>query len=196
VQTGGDAQLRGLVRRLAAVALLGGVVAGCASGSCTGDPKTDNVWCADKGLSSGKYEADLKAKERSLAEAQRKVGSERATTQQLRARLAALRTRRQRIEGDLAAMLSRLRQAERQKGAQQARIAALRTEIAKALEEQRTARVRLDEAVRRLESGKSGDATKAAVVTGKVVLDEEEAVLSDERGMRLFAEQVDEVSRT
>jgi chromosome segregation ATPase len=196
VQTRKDAQLRGLVRRLAAVVLLGGMMAGCASGSCTGDPKTDNVWCADKGLRSGQYEADLKAKERTLADAQRKVASERATTQQLRARLAALRTRRQRIERELAAMLSRLRQAERQKGAQQARIAALRTEIAKALEEQRTARARLDEAVRRLESGKSGNATEAAITTEKVVVDEEEAVLSDERGMRLFAEQVDEVTRT
>jgi chromosome segregation ATPase len=184
------------VRRLAVVVVLGGVVAGCASGSCTGDPKTDNVWCADKALSSGQYQADLKAKERTLADTERKLASERATSQQLRARLSALRTRRQRIERELTAMLARLRQAERQKGAQQARIAALRTEIAKALEAQRTARVRLDEAVRRLESGKSGDATKAAIVTEKVVVDEEEAVLSDERGMRLFAEQVDEVTRT
>jgi chromosome segregation ATPase len=196
VQTGGKARLS----RLAVVALiaasLGSSLAGCASGSCTGDPKTDNVWCADKGINSGLYEADLKAKEKTLADVQGKAASERAKGRQLRERLAALRTRRQRIERELAALLSRLTQATRQKGSQQARIAALRTEIARALEEQRTARIRLDEAVRRLESGKAGDTTKAAIVTEKVVLDEEEEVLNDERGMRMFAQQVDEVTRT
>jgi chromosome segregation ATPase len=181
---------------LAAVALVAASVAGCASANCAGDPKTDNVWCAEKGITSGLYEDTLKAKEKTLADEQRKAASERAKGQQLRTRLAALRARRQRIERELATLLSRLNRLSREKGAQEARIAGLRTEIAKALEEQRDARIRLDEQLRRLESGKTDAATKAAIGVEKVVLDEEASVLSDEQGMRLFAQQVDEVSRT
>jgi chromosome segregation ATPase len=180
--------------RLAVVVVAGAALFGCASSNCTGDPRTDNVWCADKGLTSGAYEQDLKAKESMLADQRKKAASERLTGQQLRARLAELRTRRQRIERELTALLARLNRLRQQRPGQAARIASLQAEIAKALEEQRAARVRLDEAVRRVESGKA--AAKAAAEEEKLLLQEEAAVLSDEQGIRIFAQQVDEVSRT
>jgi predicted lipoprotein with Yx(FWY)xxD motif len=182
--------------RLFGVALVAATVAGCATSTCTGDPRTDNVWCADKGLTSGDYERDTEAMASTLADQEKKAKSERAKGQQLRARLAALRTRRQRIERELTAMLARLNRRAQQRPGQEARIASLRAEIAKALEGQRAARARLDEQIRRIEGGKAAESVKAAAAEEKVVITEEAAVLSDERGMRLFAQQVDEVTRT
>jgi chromosome segregation ATPase len=188
---------RGLgLSRLVAVALCG-VVAGCAtSTNCTGDPRTDNVWCADKGLTSGDYERDTKEMASDLADEKRKAKRERLTSQQLRAKLADLRTRRQRIERELTTLLTRLRRLRQQRPGQQARIASLEAEIAKALEEQRVARTRLDQQVRRIEGAKGAQATKTAAEEERTFLREEAAVLSDEQGMRLFAQQVDEVTRT
>lgn len=182
---------------LIAVALSGAVVAGCATSSdCTGDPRTDNVWCADKGLTSGDYERDAKAMASTLADEKKKARSERATGQQLRAKLAALRTRRQRIERELTTLLTRLRRLRQQRPGQRARLASLEAEITKALEEQRVARTKLDEQVRRIESVKAVATGKAVAEEEKLLLQEEAAVLSDEQGMRLFARQVDEVTRT
>jgi chromosome segregation ATPase len=186
--------------RLVAVALCGAAVAGCATSTdCTGDPRTDNLWCADKGLTSGDYERDTKEMASDLADEKRKAKRERLTSQQLRAKLADLRTRRQRIERELTTLLTRLRRLRQQRPGQQARIASLEAEIAKALQEQRAARTRLDEQVRRIEGAKGAQATKAtktAAEEERIFLREEAAVLSDEQGMRLFAQQVDEVTRT
>ena len=182
--------------RLLGVALIGATLAGCASSSCTGDPRTDNVWCADKALNSGDYERDTKAMESALVDQKKKVAAEREKGQQLRARLAALRARRQRIERELTAMLARLNRAGQPRPGQEARIASLRAEIAKALEDQRAARVRLDAQLRRIESGKAVESAKTAAVEERALIEEAAAVLSDERGMRLFSQQVDEVTRT
>jgi chromosome segregation ATPase len=181
---------------LAVVVLAGAVLAGCASGNCTGDPRTDNVWCADKALTSGAYAQDLKAKESTLAAIQKKAAAERLTGQQLRARLADLRARRQRMERELTALLARVTRLRQQGRSQNARFTGLQADIAKALEEQRAARTRLEEAVRRVASGKAATGARAGAEETTLLLEEEAAALSDEQGIRLFAQQVDEVTRT
>ena len=184
-----------LMHLLGAALLIGATVAGCASSSCTGDPRTDSVACAASNIDSGAYERDTKAMASALADQKRQVASEREKGQQLRTRLAALRTRRQRVERELAALQARLNRFAQQRPGQEARIAGLQAEIAKALAEQRAARVRLEELVR-VESGKAAASAKAAAATEKVIIEEEAALIEEERGARLYAQQVEELTRT
>jgi chromosome segregation ATPase len=184
------------IRLLGVALLVGAAVSGCASSSCTGDPRTDSVACAASKIDTGAYERDTNAMASALADQKQQVASEREKGRQLRARLSALRARRQRVERELTALQTRLNRFAQQRPGQEARIAGLRAEIAKALAEQRAARVRLDELVSRAESGKAAATAKAAAQEEKVIIEEEAALLEEERGARLYAQQVEELTRT
>jgi chromosome segregation ATPase len=184
------------IHLLGVVLAIGTTVSGCASSSCTGDPRTDSVACAASKIDSGAYERDTKAMASALADQKQQVASEREKGRQLRARLSALRARRQRVERELTALQARLNRFAQQRPGQEARIAGLQAAIAKAVAEQRAARVRLDELASRVESGKAAASAKATAQEERVILEEEAALIEEERGARLYAQQVEELTRT
>lgn len=104
--------LRGLL-----LAVTGLVAAGCQS-TCTGDPRTDNLYCAHSGLSSGAYYHRTQSLR--IAADQRLLASERAASGVANAQQAA------------AANRSHVRSLETQAGEQRAELAHLQGELARA----------------------------------------------------------------
>jgi chromosome segregation ATPase len=141
-------------------------VAGCATGNCTGDARTDGVTCAAQAISSGSYGRQTAAMEGTLAEDRRQAAAERQIGVQMRASLGDLRARRGRLEKELAALLARIDDLAKQGTEQRGRIADLRLAVERA--QQRV-------------TSKPLDAT---------------ALEEEERGLQLYYRQLREVTQT
>ena len=74
-----------------------GFLAGCTARQCTGDPRTDSLSCASRGISSGRYERNTSAIARDVAETERELARKQQTYDRLQTRLDILKSKRREL---------------------------------------------------------------------------------------------------
>jgi hypothetical protein len=88
--------------------------AGCASGPCTGDPRTDDLACASQGVFSGGYQQRVAERQAIADERQQQARYLRAENQSLEAQIASLNSRIAAQRQELNRLGSALQQASAQ----------------------------------------------------------------------------------
>lgn len=79
-------------------------IAACSTRNCTGDPLTDDAFCAANSLSTGQYDRRAEVMRQEQIETQRVALTEQTTREQLSGELAQLVRRRRELESQLEKM--------------------------------------------------------------------------------------------